>query len=137
MSAPIVGELRAVAPGLLTDEMTVGLMLLVTHVADGYVLAVPVTTTDVLTGVPALIVGAPDGEPLAVWPRAETGLDTSALGHHITMLLDPSVVPLMRRYAEDGAPAPFATSSRSHDAAGVHRLILTMQALCFYQPVRT
>lgn len=131
MTAPVVGELRTVVPGLLVDPP----MLLITRLIDDYVLAVPVTAPDALTGPPALLIDGPDG-PLAVWPRAETGLDTRILGHHLAMLLDADEVTAMRRWAEDGAPPPFTPAFGDYDEVGVSHLLRTMQALCYYQPAR-
>lgn len=131
---PVVGDLWTLTPDVLS-LLPNPPMLLITRTIDNYMLAVPATSSEALTGPPAVVVtDGPTGMPVHVLPIAETGLGLHVLGTRLGPLLDADTVTALRRHAEDGAPSPLPAAPGVYDADQVRLLVHVMQALCFHEP---
>lgn len=131
-SEPAVGDLW-----LLSWEGEGLGLLLVTGIAETFVLGWPITLPLEPAYSPAIRVDSPLGCEVAVWPTRETGVGLHLLHRSFGQVLTPSLIREIGVAVEDDQepPIPFASAATDLEEAVAQseRMLVEWESICFNQ----
>lgn len=129
---PAVGDLW-----LLSWESEGLGLLVVTGIAETYVLGWPATLPLEPSYAPALRVESPLGCEVAVWPTRETGVGLHLLHHSFGQVIEPPLIREIWDAVEDDQepPIPFAPAAPSLEEAVAQgeQMLVEWESICFNQ----